>query len=76
LLNLTELGVDVFIKRSNSKNVKSFWDNYSLIIWKKNSSGFTNKNGLFKNEWGIAEKIAINYDGLWKLPTQYVKNFK
>jgi hypothetical protein len=76
LLNLTELGVDVFIKRSNSKNVKSFWDNYSLIIWKKNSSGFTNKNGLFKNEWGIAEKIAINNDGLWKLPTQYVKNFK
>jgi hypothetical protein len=76
LLNLTELGVDVFIKRSNSKNIKSFWDNYSLVIWKKNSSGFTNKNGLFKNEWGIAEKIAINNDGLWKLPTQYVKNFK
>jgi hypothetical protein len=47
-----------------------------LIIWKKNSSGFTNKNGLFKNEWGIAETIAINNDGLWKLPTQYVKNFK
>jgi hypothetical protein len=76
LLNLTELGVEVFIKRSNSKTVKSFWDNYSLVVWKKNNSGFTNKNGLFKNGWGIAEEFAINNDGLWKLPTQYVKNFK
>ena len=76
MLNLTELGVEIFIKRSNSKTVKSFWDNYSLVVWKKNNSGFTNKNGLFKNEWGIAEKFAINNDGLWKLPSQYVKNFK
>jgi hypothetical protein len=76
LLNLTELGVEVFIKRSNSKNLQSFWNNYSLVIWKKNTSGFTNKKGLFKNEWGIAEEFAINNDGLWKLPLQYVKNFK
>lgn len=77
MLNLTELGVDVFIKKSKSKNVKTFWDNYSLVIWKKNSSGFTNTKGLFKeNEWGIAEEFAINKDGLWKLPIQYVKNFK
>ena len=76
MLNLTELGVEVFIKRSNSKNVQSFWNNYSLVIWKKNNSGFTNKSGLFKNEWGIAEKFAINNDGLWKLPSQYVKIFK
>jgi hypothetical protein len=76
LLNLTELGVEVFIKRSSSKNVHSFWNNYSLVIWKKNNSGFTNKNGLFKNGWGIAEEFAINNDGLWKLPTKYVKNFK
>jgi len=76
LLNLTELGVEVFIKRSSSKNVYSFWNNYSLVIWKKNNSGFTNKNGLFKNGWGIAEEFAINNDGLWKLPTKYVKNFK
>ena len=44
------------------------------VIWKKNNSGFTNKKGLFKNEWGIAEEFAINEDGLWKLPLQYVKN--
>ena len=77
MLNLTELGVEVFINKSKSKNLKPFWNNYSLVIWKKNHSGFTNKKGLFKeNEWGIAEEFAINNDGLWKLPIQYVKNFK
>lgn len=77
MLNLTELGVEVFIKRSKSKSLKPFWNNYSLVIWKKNNSGFTNTKGLFKeNEWGIAEEFAISNDGLWKLPIQYVKNFK
>lgn len=77
MLNLTELGVEVLMKRSKSKNLDLFWNNYSLVIWKKNNSGFTNKKGLFrKNQWGIAEEFAVNNDGLWKLPGQYVKNFK
>jgi hypothetical protein len=77
LLNLTELGVEVLIKKSQSKNLDLFWNNYSLVIWKKNNSGFTNKKGLFrKNQWGIAEEFAVANDGLWKLPSQYVKNFK
>ena len=77
MLNLTELGVEVFIKKNKAKNVDTFWDNYSLVIWKKDQSGFTNLKGSFrKNEWGIAEEFAINNDGLWKLPIKYVKNFK
>lgn len=77
MLNLTELGVEVFIKRNDSKNTEAFWDNYSLIIWKKDQSGFTNNKGSFrKNSWGIAEKFAVTNDGLWKLPSKYVKNFK
>ncbi len=77
MLNLTELGVEVFIKRNASKNTEAFWNNYSLVIWKKDKSGFTNNKGSFrKNEWGIAEEFAINNDGLWKLPLKYVKNFK
>lgn len=76
MLNLTELGVEVFIKRSNSKNVQSFWNNYSLVIWKKNNSGFTNKNGLFKNGWGVSEKFDISNEGVWELPVKYVKIFK
>ncbi len=76
MLNLTELGVDIFIKRSNSKNVQSFWNNYSLVIWKKNNSGFTNKKGLFRNGWGVSEKFDISNEGVWELPVKYVKIFK
>ena len=77
MLVLTELGVDVFIKKSNSKNFKSFWNSYDLIMWKNNPAGFYNKNGMFKNsQWGISEKININNNGTWKLPKQYVKYFK
>jgi len=75
MLNLTELGVEVFIKRA--KNVTPFWDNYDLIIWKKDYKGFTNIKGMFKNNnWGMAEKFAVNDNGIWKLPAKYVKHFK
>jgi RNAse (barnase) inhibitor barstar len=76
LLNLTELGVDVLIKKAKSKDLDSFWNNYSLVIWEKDQLGFTNNKGSFRNKWGIAEEFAINNDGLWKLPTKYVKIFK
>lgn len=77
MLVLTELGVDVFIKKATSKKIKPFWNSYDLIIWKQNPSGYYNKNGMFKNsQWGISEKININNNGTWKLPKQYVKYFK
>ena len=53
------------------------WDNYDLIIWKKDSSGYTNKKGMFrKNSWGIADRVSVTSQGIWKLPKQYVKYFK
>lgn len=77
MLNLTLKGVDVFIKRSITKTQESFWDNYDLIIWKKDKGGYTNRKGLFrKDEWGTAEKISVDNDGIWKLPAKYVKYFK
>ena len=36
MLNLTELGVEVFIKKA--KNLIPYWDNYNLVIWKKDSN--------------------------------------
>jgi len=77
VLNLTELGVKVFIKRAFSKNVNPFWDSHILVIWKKNINGFTDKRGMYLNDtWGVAEKIAITNQGTWKLPGSYVKYFK
>lgn len=77
MLYLNPLGVEIFIKRSGSKNMDPHWYNYDLIIWKKNNSGYTNKRGMFrKNSWGIADKVSVNNQGIWKLPKQYVKYFK
>jgi hypothetical protein len=77
MLYLNPLGVEVFIKKAISNNVDPHWDNYDLVIWKKNSNGYTSKNGMFrKNAWGIADKVSINNQGIWKLPKQYVKYFK
>lgn len=56
---------------------ESFWDNYDLVIWNKNSNGFTNIKGLFRNNsWGLMDKISINEQGIWKLSKKYVKYFR
>jgi hypothetical protein len=77
VLNLTEKGVDVFIKRYRSNLQESFWDNYDLVIWNKNNNGFTNIKGLFRNNsWGLMDKISIDDQGIWKLSKKYVKYFR
>ena len=77
MLNLTLKGVEVFMERSKTKSQESFWDNYDLIVWKKDQSGFTNIRGMFrKDSWGIAERVSVNEKGIWKLPKSYVKYFK
>lgn len=76
MLNLTELGVEVFQKKYNNAKQESFWDNYSLVIWKKDANGFNNIRGLFREEWGLAETISVSKEGVWKLPKKYVRYFK
>ena len=77
MLNLTLKGVEVFIKRSKTKSQESYWENYDLLIWKQSAGGFTDVKGMFrKNQWGVAEKISVNENGIWKLPVKYVRHFK
>ena len=77
MLHLTLKGVEVFMERSKTKSQESFWDNYDLVVWKKDQSGFTNIRGMFrKDSWGIAERVSVNEKGIWKLPKSYVKYFK
>ena len=77
MLNLNLKGVDVFIKRTQLKSMKTFWDNYDLIIWQKNFDGYTNKQGMYyDNTWGIANRVPINEKGIWELPIKYVRYFK
>jgi len=75
MLNLTELGVEVFMKKA--KNIVPYWDNYDLIIWKKDINGFTNIKGMYRQDaWGTAERFSVTKQGIWKIPTKYVKHFK
>jgi hypothetical protein len=74
---LTQKGVEVFINKYNKENQISFWNNYDLVIWKKNISGYTSTKGLFKNNsWGTADIVSVNNQGLWKLSGKYVKYFR
>jgi hypothetical protein len=77
MLNLTLKGVEVFIEKSKNKNQESFWDNYDLLIWKQSANGFNDTKGMFlKDRWGVAERISVNKNGMWKLPKKYVRYFK
>ena len=77
MLNLTLEGVEVFMRRYNTSNQESYWDNYDLIIWKKDKNGFTSIKGLFrKDNWGVSEKISVDQNGMWRLPKKYVRHFK
>jgi hypothetical protein len=77
MLHLTQRGVEVFIGRYSKKDQESYWDNYDLLIWKQDHSGFTNIKGLFrKNAWGLADRVSVDSNGIWKLPKKYVKYFK
>ena len=77
MLNLTLKGVEVFIQRSKTKSQESFWENYDLLIWKQSAGGFTDTKGMFrKNQWGVTERISVNENGIWKLPTKYVRHFR
>jgi hypothetical protein len=77
VLNLTLKGVEVFINRLQTNKEEAFWNNYDLVIWKKDNSGYSDVKGIYRNDaWGKAEKISVNSEGIWKLPNKYVKHFK
>jgi hypothetical protein len=77
MLTLNEKGIDVIINKINNKGLKSFWNNYDLVVWEKNISGYFFVNGMFMDDtWGTSVKFKINKDGLWRLPKKYVKYFK
>ena len=77
MLHLNEIGVELFIKKFKSMTKGAYWENYDLVIWNKDYSGFTNKKGVFRqNVWGIVDRISVNNKGTWVLPKKYVKYFK
>ena len=77
MLHLYENGVEILRKKLDSKKLDSYWENYNLIIWKKDLGGFSNTKGVYRNNsWGIANEFSVSTEGTWDLPLKYVKYFK
>ncbi len=77
MLHLYENGLEILKKRISGKSAEAYWDNYDFIIWHKDSNGYLNTNGVFRNNsWGIAKNISVNDQGVWVLPIKYVRYFK
>jgi hypothetical protein len=77
MLHLYENGVEILMKRLENKKLESYWNNYNLIVWKKDQGGFSNTKGVFRNNnWGIADEFPVSQKGTWILPLKYVKYFK
>jgi hypothetical protein len=54
---------------NHSKDLK--WVGWDIVSWKKDSNGFSNKNGRFiNNQWGIQSVYPITEKG-WHLPNRY-----
>ena len=54
---------------NNSNDLR--WVGWNIVSWKKDSNGFSNKNGKFlNNQWGIQSVYNITEKG-WHLPNKY-----
>lgn len=44
------------------------WDGWDVVRWVPNPSGYTSKDGSFKNgQWGISFRFPVQNDGTWKV---------
>jgi hypothetical protein len=72
--NLVELNYEQAHKFvENNKTLGFFWDGWDIIKWTENENGFSQKNGLFRNnKWGHAMRIPFTDNGTWKVLERYV----
>ena len=77
MLYLNEHGVEILRKKISNKDIDTYWENYTFIVWKKDNGGYSNTKGVFRNNtWGVSTTFPINKNGVWELPKKYVRHFK
>jgi hypothetical protein len=76
MANVVELNYEQVHKFVDSnKKMGFFWDGWTLVKWSPGHNGYTQPNGMFRNnKWGYAHKFYVNKKGNWVLPEKYVKN--
>jgi len=56
-----------------NKSLGFFWDGWDIVKWTENENGFSQKNGLFRNnKWGHSMRIPLNKSGTWEVLDRYV----
>jgi hypothetical protein len=50
-----------------------YWNGWDIVKWTENENGFTQKNGMFRNnKWGHFIKIKLQDNGTWAVLKKYV----
>jgi hypothetical protein len=71
--------VESFVKQQRKKGSHIKWEGWDLLIWRPNSNGFTDQNGVYRRDvfrkgaWGIQYRVRVNNKGIWSVPARYVK---
>lgn len=72
--DLVELNYDnahKFVEKN--KRLGFFWDGWNIVKWTENENGFTQKNGMFRNNtWGHSMQIPMSSTGTWAVLKRYV----
>ena len=74
--NVTELNFKEAHKfvDQNKKN-GFYWDNFTIIKWSPGHNGFSQVNGMYKNnKWGYVSRYDLTDKGTWLIPSKYVKH--
>lgn len=65
--------VDEFVKVQKSKGIDVSWDGYTLVFFRKNPNGFTDRKGAFRGgRWGILTRVDCDSNGIWNVPVKSV----
>ena len=69
--------INQLIKNFKTDYQEAFWNGYTLVVWKRDASGYSNKRGMFRNDtWGLVNKFPMKDNGTWEIPDRYVKYIK
>lgn len=74
MANYAELNYDQahdFVAKNESLGF--YWNGWDIIKWTANANGYTQKNGMYRNDqWGFFVKIPCSDMGTWKVLEKYV----
>ena len=58
-----------------NKKAGFYWDGYTIVKWSPGHNGYTQTNGMYKNnKWGYANSYPLTDKGTWLSPSKYVKH--